>query len=119
MKKIDLSRIKHKELPTKSITVEIDGESQLFDIKPISGRGITSLGLIREDDIDKSSKMCLLALIYGLEISQEDAEMFMNAETLAADSIAAQILAFTSEYQNEINNAKTEIKKNSKTKAQK
>lgn len=119
MKKIDLSFLKHKELPTKDITIEINGESQTITIKPINGRGITSLGLTTESDVDRSSKMCLLALMYGLEISQNEAEMFMNAETVAADAIAAEVLKLTSEYQMELVNAKREIKKNTKTRATK
>ena len=119
MKKIDLSKIKHRELPTKDVEIEIDGEVQIVTIKPVSGRGVTSLGLITEDDVDRSSKMCLIALMYGLEIKQDEAELFMNNETIAADSLAAEILKFTSEYTFELNNAKTQVKKNSKTKTTK
>lgn len=115
-KKIDLSFLKHKELPTKEITVEIDGKEQTFDIKPINGRGLTSLGLITEDDVDRSSKMCLLALIYGLDLKQNEAELFMNNDIVAADTIAAQIIEFTGEYQQELQNAKAYIKKSSKEK---
>lgn len=114
MKKINLSFLKHKELPTKDITITINGVEEVVTIRPINGRGLTSLGLFTDDDVDKNSKMCLIALIYGLQISQEDAEMFMNNDTFTADSIAAEILKFTSEYQTELNNAKKEIKKNSK-----
>ena len=119
MKKIDLSTIKHKELPTKDVEVEIYGEVQTVSIKPISGRGLTSLGLITEDDVDRSSKMCLIALMYGLELKQDEAELFMNNETIAADSLAAEIIKFTSEYTFELNNAKMEVKKNSKIKTSK
>lgn len=116
MKKIDLSFLKHKELPTKTITVKIADKEQEFDIKPVTGRGLTSLGLISEDDLDRNSKMCLLALMYGLNIKQEDAEAFMNEELIAADTIAAEVLQFTTDYQTELSNAKTQIKKNTKNK---
>ena len=119
MKKIDLSFLKHKELPTKEIKVEIFGKEQEFNIVPINGRGLTSLGLIQEDDLDKNAKLCLLALIYGLKISQEEAELLMNADTLAADMIAAEVISFTNDYNKELNDARTEVKKNSKTKASK
>lgn len=119
MKKIDLSFLKHKELPTKEITVTINEEEQKFTIYPINGRGITSLGLIDDEDVDKSSKMCLLALMYGLKITQQEAELFMNSETLAADTIAAQVLTLTKDYQLEMANAKREVKKNSKIKTSK
>ena len=118
-KKIDLSFLKHKELPTKEITVEINGKEQCFEIKPINGRGLTSLALIQDDDVDKSAKMCLLALIYGLDLKQNEAEMFMNSDLVAADTIAAHIIEFTGQYQQEINDAKTYIKKNIKEKANK
>ena len=119
MKKIDLSFLKHKELPTKELTVTINNEEQTFSIVPVNGRGITSLGLIGEDDVDKSSKMCLIALMYGLKINQEEAELFMNTETVAADSIAAEILALTRDYQLELATAKKEVKKNLKNKTSK
>jgi hypothetical protein len=114
MKKIDLSKISHRELPTKKIKLEIGQEIQEVDIVPINGRGLTSLGLISEDDLDKNAKLCLIALMYGLKLTQEEAELFMNSDTVAADSAAAEILNFTKEYQNEINTAKDEIKKNIK-----
>jgi hypothetical protein len=57
--------------------------------------------------------MCLLALMYGLGISQQDAEMFMDADVICADSLAAEIINFTDEYNNEIMSARKNIKKNS------
>ena len=116
MSKIDLSFLKHKELPTKVITVEINGKSQTFDIKPINGRGLTSLGLIQEDDLDRSSKLCILALMYGLDLKQSEAELFVNSDLVAADTIAAHILEFTREYSDKIIKAKEEVKKNTKVK---
>ena len=115
-KKINLSFLKHKELPTKEITVKINDEDQTFDIKPISGRGMTSLSLIGEEDLDKTSKLCLIALMYGLDIKQSEAEAFINTETAAADEIASKILEFTTEYNNEVIKAKKEVKKNLKVK---
>lgn len=114
MKKIDLSLLKHTELPTKKIKIAIGQEIQEVDIVPINGRGITSLGLIHEDDLDRNAKLCLLALMYGLKLTQSEAETFMNAETEAADVAAAEILAFTQEYQAELAKAKAEVKKNIK-----
>lgn len=111
--KIDLSKLKHKELPTKDIEIQLSEEKQLITIRPITGRGLTDLGLLK-DSIDRSSKMCLLALMYGLDISQEEAEMFMDADVLCADTLAAEIINFTHEYNNEIIAAKENIKKNSK-----
>lgn len=119
MKKINLSNLRHKELPTKLIKAVIGDEEQEFSIYPVSGRGITSIGLISDDDVDKNSKLCLLALIYGLKISQAEAEILMNEETLAADSIAAEVLKFTEEYSLTLNAANDEIKKNSKKKTTK
>jgi hypothetical protein len=119
MKKIDLSFLRHKELPTKDVEVEVNGEVQIVTIKPVSGRGLTSLGLVNEDDVDRSSKMCLIALMYGLEIKQDEAELFMNNETLAADSLAAEILKFTGEHSSELQQARREVKKSSKTKTTK
>lgn len=115
-KKIDLGFLKHKEVPTREITVEINGKDQTFDIKPINGRGITSLGLITEDDVDRSAKMCLIALMYGLDLKQSEAEMFINQDVVAADTIAAKILEFTGELQQELEKAKSYAKKNSKEK---
>ena len=43
----------------------------------------------------------------------------MNAQTVAADAIAAEILSFTQEYQNSLAEATIEVKKNSKTKTTK
>lgn len=114
MKKIDLSKLKHKELPTKDIEIQLSEEKQLITIKPITGRGLTDLGLLKDSSLDRNSKMCLLALMYGLGISQEDAEMFMDADVICADSLAAEIINFTHEYNNEIIAAKENIKKNSK-----
>lgn len=116
MSKINLSFLKHKDLPTKEITVEINGKNQSFDIKPINGRGLTSLGLITEDDVDRSAKMCLLALMYGLDLKQNEAELFMNNDIVAADTIAAAIIEFTGDYQQEIESAKSYIKKSLKEK---
>lgn len=118
-KKIDLSFLKHKELPTKEITVLINGSEQSFDIKPINGRGLTSLGLISEDDIDRSAKMCLIALMYGLDLKQNEAELFINNDIVAADTIAAAIIEFTGEYSQEIADAKDYAKKNLKEKIKK
>lgn len=115
-KKIDLSFLKHKETPTKEITVEVNGQEQTFDIKPINGRGLTSLGLIQEDDVDRSAKMCLLALIYGLDIKQNEAELFINNDIVAADTIAAKVIEFTGELQEELEKARSYAKKNTKTK---
>ena len=36
MKKIDLSFLKHKELPTKDVKVEVNGEQVEVTIKPIN-----------------------------------------------------------------------------------
>ena len=119
MSKIDLSFLKHKQLPFKVLTHEIAGKQQKFTIYPINGRGLTSIGLIGDDDLDKNSKVCLLALIYGLKINQQEAELFINAQTVAADAIAAEILSFTQEYQNTLAEATIEVKKNSKTKTTK
>jgi hypothetical protein len=119
MKKIDLSFLKHKQLPFKTISQEIDGETQSFTIYPINGRGLTSIGLIPEEDIDRQSKLCLLSLMYGLGISQNEAEAFMNYDTAAADTVAAEIFKFTQEHQTTLGEAAKEIKKNSKTKTTK
>lgn len=119
MKKIDLSFLRHKELPFKNITQTLDGEEQTFTIYPINGRGLTSIGLIPEEDVDRQSKLCLLALMYGLKITQNEAEQLMNYDTVAADSIAAEILKFTQDHQTIISEAAKEIKKNSKTKTTK
>ena len=116
MKKIDLSFLKHKQLPTKNITQQINGVDQTFSIKPISGRGLTSLALINDEDVDKASKMCLIALIYGLDLKQNQAQLFINNDLVAADSIAAQIIQYTQEYNEELTKAKAEVKKNSKEK---
>lgn len=114
MAKIDLSFLRHKELPTKEVEVELNGELQKVTIKPINGRGLTSLGLIGDGDVDRSSKMCLLALMYGLDISQEQAVLFMNNDTVNADTLAGAIINLTSEYQTELAAAKEEVKKNLK-----
>lgn len=114
MKKIDLSFLRHKELPTKEVKVEVNGEQVEVSIFPVNGRGLTSLGLIGEHDVDRNSKLCLLALMYGLDIDQDKAELFMNEDTIGADSLAAEILNFTQEYQTELSNAKKEVKKNLK-----
>jgi hypothetical protein len=119
MSKIDLSFLKHKELPFKVVSHEINGEKQTFTIYPISGRGLTSIGLISDEDVDKQSKMCLIALMYGLGITQNEAELFMNAETAVADTIAAEILKLTQDYQLTVNEASKEIKKNTKSKTTK
>lgn len=74
---------------------------------------------MEDKDLDKNAKLCLLALMYGLDIDQQVAENFMNQDTIGADGIAAQILQFTSEYQQELNKAREEIKKNLKTKTTK
>ena len=66
MKKIDLSFLRHKELPTKEVKVEVNGEQVEVTIKPVNGRGLTSLGLIGEHDVDRNSKLCLLALMYRI-----------------------------------------------------
>lgn len=117
MTKINLSKLKHKELPTKEIEIKICDELQKITIKPINGRGITSLGTLEANDLTKNTKLCLLALIYGLGITQEEAELLMDADTLAADVLAAEIIAFTQEHSEIIKEAKEEIKKNSRKKA--
>lgn len=114
MKKIDLSFLKHTELPTKDVKLKVNGEEQEFTIKAISNRGLTSIAAISPDDLDRSSKMCLLALMYGVDISQEQAISFMNFDITAADTLAGIILEFTNEYNKKLAEAKTEVKKNSK-----
>lgn len=117
MSNINLSKLKHKELPTKEIEMTIGGEVQKITIKAINGRGITALGTLESNDLTKNTKLCLLALIYGLDLSQEDAELLMDADTLAADMLAAEIISFTQEHSSIINEAKKEIKKNLRKKA--
>lgn len=119
MKKIDLSFLRHRELPTKDVKVEVNGEQVEVTIKPINGRGLTSLSLISDNDLDKSSKLCLLALMYGLEIDQDKAELFINQDLIGADSLAAEILSFTEEYQKTLNEAREQVKKNLPVKTQK
>ena len=114
--KIDLAHLKHRELPTKEVKVEINGEEQSITIKPINGRGFTSFGLISEDDVDAASKRCLIALMYGLQLTQDEAELFMINETFAADMLAAEIINFTRDYQIELSKANEEVKKNIKRK---
>ena len=114
--KIDLAHLKHREFPTKEVKVEINGEEQNITIKPINGRGFTSFGLISEDDVDAASKRCLISLMYGLGLSQDEAELFMINETFAADMLAAEIINFTRDYQLEIARSTEEVKKNIKRK---
>lgn len=116
MKKIDLSFLKHQELPTKEVEVMIQDKIEVITFKPVTGRGLTSLAMIDENDVERNGKMCLIALMNGLGISQEEAEAFMQEELFAADSLAASILQFTSEYQKTLNEAKMQVKKNSKKK---
>ena len=44
--------------------------------------------------------------MYGLDLDQDKAELFMNNDLLGADSLAAEILSFTQEYQTTLNEAK-------------
>ena len=57
--------------------------------------------------------------MYGLDLDQDKAELFMNNDLLGADSLAAEILSFTQEYQTTLNEAKEQIKKNLPIKKQK
>jgi len=114
---IDLSKLNSKELPAREIAVTISGDPQTVKIHPLTGAGrIAVAGLaekIAENDLTFQPTIIRLALIFGADLSEADAEKLIAADPEAAIEIGSAVWSFEAEYQSAKEQERATAEKNS------
>lgn len=114
-KRLDLSKLKVLELPHEDVEVEIAGEKQLVTVHALGGRGQSALdGLaLNRGSVTNSEKLDVIALVYGADLSEKDAENFIECEYSAASIVIAKVFDLTHTLIQNIKNESEEAKKKS------
>lgn len=111
---IDLSKIAAKEIPTKTVTVNILGTITETTIRPLTGQNrMDYWALDVGDDIAKCTKeRVFISLKNGAGMKMEDIFQLIVLDWDAAVSLAGNIHTFTVEFEEEISKIKKEAEKN-------
>lgn len=112
---IDLKKIAAKELPKKTVKVNILGNVQEQEIHPLEGEArLKSWSLDFSENASKSTlERVMIALTNGADLSEDIAHRLISLDWDAAVSLAGQILKFTSEFEATIAAEKATAEKNS------
>ena len=113
---IDLSKIKARELPKKTVKVNILGTEQEQEITVLTGENrIRTWSLDFSVNADESTvkrvKICLEA---GAKLPEKDVDLLIKLDWDAAVQLAGEVLACTREFDGEITAAKAAAEKNLK-----
>ena len=113
---IDLKKIKAKELPKKTITVNILGTKQEQEITVLTGENrLKSWALDFDSNPEESAlKRVKICLIAGANLPSADAETLIRLDWDAAVKIAGDVLALTREFDDAVAAEKTAAEKNLK-----
>ena len=114
--KIDFSKIKAKELPTKEEEINVLGTIHKVTIKPLTGVArMEYWALNHQDEADeRTRKRILLALINGADLSETEVWQLISLDWEAALDLSGRIHAFTAEFEADLDKLKAEAEKNSK-----
>ena len=113
---IDLSKIKAKELPKKTIKVNILGTVQEQEITVLTGENrIKSWSLDYTQNPEESTlKRVRICLTGGAGVPEKDAELLIHLDWDAAVEICGQVMEFTREFDDKISAEKSDAEKNLK-----
>ena len=111
---IDLKNIKARELPKKTVKVNILGTEQEQEITVLTGENrIRTWSLDFTVNADESTvkrvKICLEA---GAGLPESDVDLLISLDWDAAVSLAGEVLAFTREFDAKISDEKAKAEKN-------
>lgn len=118
IKRIDFSKLKPEELPSKVISVHFETGDQELTIHPLNGRGrIAWIGNPKhtQDHVVFEERAVMLALLYGCDMTEEEADLLMTADYKAARFIGNQVWIYTNEYDKSKKAEAEEAEKNSDT----
>ena len=114
--KIDFSKIKAKELPTREEEINVLGTIHKVTIKPLTGVArMEYWALNHQDEADeRTRKRILLALVNGADFSETEVWQLISLDWEAALDLSGRIHAFTAEFEADLDKLKAEAEKNSK-----
>lgn len=114
--KIDFSKIKAKELPTKEEEINVLGTLHKVTIKPLTGLArMEYWALNHQDEADeRTRKRILLALVNGADFSETEVWQLVTLDWEAALDLSGKIHAFTAEFEADLDKLKAEAEKNLK-----
>lgn len=113
MEELDLSSLKALELPSEDFEFEIDGKKTFKHIHVLGGRGQVALDGIRADRerATAEEKFIEIALIYGADMKEYEAEFFIENYHAQARALAYRIFTFTSDYKKKLAKEEDDAKK--------
>lgn len=120
MNKIDLSKIKVKEIPTKTIKANFEGVEKDYTIFELQQAQLVQLNTFREsiNDYMRVRTSVVFTLSAGLQIEFSTAEFLFDNCTLEAVRVANLIYDFAADVQEEKVKEAEEAEKNSQTETQ-
>ena len=111
---IDFANLKPRELPTKTITVNVLGVPQSLDIHPLTGQ--TRLAYwatdFIEDRLELVNRRTRLALTNGADLTEDEAEKLIGLDWDAALEVFVQVNIMTQEFDEAVAKEKAEAEKN-------
>lgn len=112
---IDLKKIAAKELPKKTVKVNILGNIQEQEITPLEGEArLKSWSLDFSENASKSTlERVMIALTNGANLPLDVVNQLISLDWDAAVSLAGEILNFTNEFEKTIADEKKAAEKNS------
>lgn len=111
---IDLKNIAARELPRKTVKVNILGQVQEQEIHPLQGEArLKSWSLDFSENASKSTlERVIIALTQGADLPADIASRLISLDWDAAVSLAGEILNFTNEFEKIIADEKKTAEKN-------
>lgn len=110
---LDLSKLAPVELPVETLEIKLKGDVtidesgnkiqrvQRISIHPLCGRGVIAWGNNAKNnpnDVTFEERACLTALIYGADISEEDAIRLMDCDRTTANAISLAVWVATTRF---------------------
>lgn len=111
---LDLSKLAPRELPVEPFAVRLKGDVtvnektgektqnvQTIPIHPLSGAGLIAWGNNPKNDPDGvtfEERACLTALIYGADMTEEQAKLLMEYDRESAIAISTAVWRATSKF---------------------
>lgn len=128
MSTLDLSRLKPVELPTQEIEIQLKddftidpntGEKkpniQKITVHAISGEGMLAWGVNAKNNpesVQYEARACLTALVYGADMTEEQARTLLNNDRKSANKISLAVWVLTSDFYSAKKAEKDEAEKN-------
>lgn len=108
--KIDLSKLKINDLPTKDVEIVLSGKKQTVSIKPLSGKAQLSIATTLKTD--NQLQQISLALVDGADMTEKEASLLIEGDWGCALQLASEIYIYTSEYAKVQSEASEQAEKN-------